>query len=41
MVNKPGKDAWFITSTTFILVHKSAGARRVLKFFEWAFDKGE
>jgi len=41
MINKPGKDAWPITSATFILAHKSAGAKKVLKFFEWAFDEND
>lgn len=41
MINKPGKDAWPITNATFILVHKSLGARKVLKFFDWAYDDGD
>ncbi len=39
-----GKDAWPITSTTFILVHKTQkDAKRgaeVLKFFDWGYTKG-
>lgn len=41
MINKPGKEIWPITSATFILVHKSAGAKKVLEFFEWAYDKDD
>ncbi|MDD5301050.1 MAG: phosphate ABC transporter substrate-binding protein PstS [Gallionella sp.] len=41
MINKPGHDAWPITSATFILIRKSAGAKKVLKFFEWAFDEDD
>ncbi len=41
MINKSGKEAWPITSATFILVHKSADAKKVLEFFEWAYDKGD
>ncbi|MGF6525571.1 phosphate ABC transporter substrate-binding protein PstS [Variovorax sp. PvP013] len=43
--NKPGKDAWPITTGTFILVHKvqdkPANAAAVLKFFEWAYKSGD
>lgn len=39
MINKPGKDAWPIANATFILVHKSWGARKVLKFFDWAYEE--
>ncbi|MBK5143824.1 phosphate ABC transporter substrate-binding protein PstS [Budviciaceae bacterium BWR-B9] len=39
-----GKDVWPITSTTFILVHKTQkDAKRgaeVLKFFDWGYKKG-
>ncbi|MDR0806381.1 MAG: phosphate ABC transporter substrate-binding protein PstS [Enterobacteriaceae bacterium] len=39
-----GKNAWPITSTTFILVHKTQqDAKRgsaVLKFFDWSYNKG-
>lgn len=41
LTNQKGDDAWPITSTTFILVHKEQkkpeqGAE-VLKFFDWAY----
>lgn len=44
LTNQKGDDAWPITSTTFILVHKEQkkpeqGAE-VLKFFDWAFKDG-
>jgi len=43
--NKPGKDAWPITTGTFILVHKvqdkPANAAAVLKFFDWAYKSGD
>lgn len=39
-----GNNAWPITSTTFILVHKeqkdAARGAEVLKFFDWAYTKG-
>jgi len=42
---KPGKDAWPITTGTFILVHKvqdkPANAAAVLKFFECAYKSGD
>lgn len=44
LTNQKGDDAWPITSTTFILVHKEQkkpeqGAE-VLKFFDWAYKNG-
>lgn len=43
--NQAGKDAWPITSATFILMHKvqdkPAQATEVVKFFTWAYDKGD
>lgn len=44
LTNQPGDDAWPITSTTFILIHKEQkkpeqGAE-VLKFFDWAYKSG-
>jgi phosphate transport system substrate-binding protein len=43
--NKPGKDAWPITTATFILMHKAqdkpAQASASLKFFEWAYKNGD
>ncbi|WPB58707.1 phosphate ABC transporter substrate-binding protein PstS [Xylophilus sp. GOD-11R] len=45
LTNQPGKDAWPITSATFILMHKSqdkpAQATTALKFFEWAYKSGD
>ncbi|MFA9439785.1 phosphate ABC transporter substrate-binding protein PstS [Uliginosibacterium sp. sgz301328] len=44
LTEQPGKDAWPITSATFILMHKQqdkpAQAQEVLKFFEWAYKNG-
>jgi phosphate transport system substrate-binding protein len=44
LTNEPGKDSWPISGATFILMHKMqenpATAREVLKFFDWAFSKG-
>lgn len=43
--NKPGKDAWPITSATFILMHKVQDkpeqAATTLKFFDWAYKTGD
>lgn len=43
--NQPGKEAWPITSATFILIYKvqdkPAQATEVVKFFTWAYDKGD
>ena len=44
LTNQKGDDAWPITSTTFILLHKvqkrpEHGAE-VLKFFDWAYKEG-
>jgi len=43
--NKPGKDAWPITTATFILMHnvqdKPEKAAAVLKFFAWAYKEGD
>jgi phosphate transport system substrate-binding protein len=43
--NKPGKDAWPITTATFILMHKVQDkpekAAASLKFFEWAYKNGD
>lgn len=45
LTNQPGKDAWPITSATFILMQKSqdkpAQAATSLKFFEWAYKAGD
>ncbi len=45
LTNQPGKDAWPITSATFILMHtkqdKPANGTETLKFFNWAYANGE
>jgi len=45
LTNQPGKNAWPITSATFILMHKTqdkpASAAQVLKFFDWAYNNGD
>lgn len=44
LTNQKGADAWPITSTTFILVQtaqeKPEQGTEVLKFFDWAYNKG-
>ncbi|ATO35440.1 Phosphate-binding protein PstS [Dickeya dianthicola] len=44
LTDQKGADVWPITSTTFILVHKEQSkpeqGREVLKFFDWAYNKG-
>lgn len=44
LTNQPGNDAWPITSTTFILLHKQQNrpeqGKEVLKFFDWAYSHG-
>ncbi|EPC4489714.1 phosphate ABC transporter substrate-binding protein PstS [Serratia liquefaciens] len=44
LTNQKGDNAWPITSTTFILVHKEqknpAQGTEVLKFFDWAYKTG-
>ncbi|PHM73148.1 phosphate ABC transporter substrate-binding protein PstS [Xenorhabdus kozodoii] len=45
LTNQKGDNAWPITSTTFILIHKqqanAAKGAEVLKFFDWAYDNGK
>jgi len=45
LTDKPGKDSWPITATTFIIVHKQAlkpeATSTVLKFFDWAYQNGD
>jgi len=45
MTNEPGETSWPITATTFILVYakpdKPADVAEALKFFSWAYDKGD
>jgi phosphate transport system substrate-binding protein len=43
--NQPGAESWPMTAATFILIPKkpddAAAAAEALKFFDWAFDKGD
>jgi len=45
LTDAPGADAWPIAGATFILMHKvqekPATAREVLRFFDWAYAKGD
>jgi phosphate transport system substrate-binding protein len=45
LTNEAGAEAWPITAATFILIHKQPGdpaaAAEALKFFAWAFEKGD
>jgi phosphate transport system substrate-binding protein len=45
LTNQPGDGSWPITAATFILMHKQptdkAAAAEAIKFFAWAFDKGD
>ena len=45
LTDKPGKESWPITSTTFILVYKApdkpAQTAAALKFFDWAYASGD
>ncbi len=47
MTNAPGPNAWPITASTFVLVHKhpaadkAVNAAAALKFFHWALSKGQ
>jgi phosphate transport system substrate-binding protein len=45
LTNEPGKDAWPITGSTFVLMQKMqdkpAQATTVLKFFDWALKNGD
>jgi phosphate transport system substrate-binding protein len=45
LTNEPGKQSWPITGATFILMHKAQdkaeNAKAVLKFFDWAYTKGD
>jgi phosphate transport system substrate-binding protein len=45
LTNQAGKESWPITGVSFILMHKTqadaAKGKEVLKFFEWAYEKGE
>ncbi len=45
LTDQPGDQSWPITGATFILMHKQpadkAAAMEAIKFFTWAFDKGD
>jgi phosphate transport system substrate-binding protein len=45
LTDQPGAASWPITSATFVFVHKQpkdpAAVRAALKFFAWAFTKGD
>jgi phosphate transport system substrate-binding protein len=45
LTNQPGEASWPITAATFILVYKDASDKaavaEALKFFAWAYDKGD
>jgi phosphate transport system substrate-binding protein len=45
LTDQPGEKSWPITASTFILMHKDpadkAAAAEALKFFKWAFAKGD
>ncbi len=45
LTQQPGKESWPITGATFILMYKVQNnpeqAKNVLKFFEWAYTKGD
>jgi phosphate transport system substrate-binding protein len=45
LTDEPGNATWPISGATFILMHKVQDkpetAKEVLKFFEWAYDKGD
>ncbi len=45
LTNAQGKGAWPVAGATFILMHttqdKPENARQVLKFFQWAYRKGD
>ena len=45
LTNEPGAESWPIAGATFILMHKqpqdAAAAREALKFFDWAYAKGD
>jgi phosphate transport system substrate-binding protein len=45
LTDAAGQDSWPIAGATFVLVHKNppdlAATSAALKFFQWAFDKGD
>ena len=45
LTNEPGANSWPIAGATFILIHRQpqdpVAAAEALKFFAWAYDKGD
>ena len=45
LTDEAGKNSWPISGATFILIHKAQekpeSGKEVLKFFEWAYTKGD
>jgi phosphate transport system substrate-binding protein len=45
ITNQPGKDAWPIAASTFVMMDKTQAkpeqAAEVLKFFQWSFTNGQ
>jgi phosphate transport system substrate-binding protein len=45
LTNQPGEASWPITAATFVLMHKEpvdkAASAEAIKFFKWAFEKGD
>jgi phosphate transport system substrate-binding protein len=45
LTDQPGEKSWPLTASTFILMHKEpadkAASAEAIKFFKWAFDKGD
>jgi phosphate transport system substrate-binding protein len=45
LTDQPGENSWPITASTFILMHKEpvdkAASAEAVKFFKWAFTKGD
>jgi phosphate transport system substrate-binding protein len=45
LTDQPGEASWPITAATFILMHKDAtdkaASQEAVKFFKWAFEKGD
>lgn len=45
LTDQPGEASWPITGATFILMHKEAtdkaASQEAIKFFKWAFEKGD
>ena len=45
LANQPGAESWPMTAATFVLIHKqppdAVAAAEALKFFAWAYEKGD